>query len=52
MEKFIGILIGLLLIYLAFASCEWDFNPGHWGSFARFFCIIFMLAGLKVMSDD
>ena len=55
MRAIIGALIGLAIVYLSTAALAWDFNPGTWGGFLRFWAICWAVVwgsgGLLIGSD-
>ncbi len=39
MRGMIGFLSGLIVVYLTCAALAWDFNPGDWSGFMRFWAL-------------
>jgi hypothetical protein len=45
------LIIALSVVYAFFAAVNWTFNPGQWGGFSRFLCvIIYIVVGSLVYS--
>ena len=39
MRILIGVVIGLMIVYFTGTLVAWDFNPGNWSAFWRFWCV-------------
>jgi len=40
MKKLFIKFIAIILVYLVFSFCAWQFNPGHWGGFWRLLWVV------------
>ena len=52
MRSTIAKLILIVGIFLLFAACPWQINPGNWGHFWRFLCAFCMLVVIFQDSAD